>query len=442
LAPAASLERTGIVARRLHSRTVRRALEFAAALVACALAAPAQRALVLDGARVLAPEGDCFVEPCRVVVRAGRIVAVGPPEETAAPDDADHRDLAGLALVPGLIDLHTHLLLRPYDVAAWDDQVLRESLERRTVRAVVHAQLTLEAGFTTVRDLGTEGAGFADVGLRDGIAAGEVPGPRILAATRALVATGCYGPAGFDPRWQMPVGAQVADGADGVRRAVREQIAAGADWIKVYADYRRRPGDLATPTFSVAELRAAVDEAASAGLRVAAHASTDAGILRALEAGVHTIEHGDGASDQALAAMRAQDVVLCPTLAAHEAIVRQRGGSPALARRLNTARATVQRALRAGVTIACGSDAGVFAHGDNAREIELLVECGMSPADALRAATVTAAKALGLDQDIGRIAQALRADLVAVAGDPLADPRALRAVRLVVAGGKVIEPRR
>ena len=223
-------------------------------------------------------------------------------------------------VVPGLIDLHTHLLLHPYDETPWDEQVLKEPLELRTIRGVVQARATLEAGFTTIRELGTEGAGIADVALRDAVVQGLIRGPRILAATRAIVATGCYGPQGFDPRWEVPKGAQEADGVDGVRVAVREQVAAGADWIKFYADYRRRSGASATPTFSLEEMAAIVDEARSAGKPVAAHAQTDEGARRAALAGVATIEHGDGISAETLALMKERGVVLVPTLAALAAI--------------------------------------------------------------------------------------------------------------------------
>ncbi|MCP4663596.1 MAG: amidohydrolase family protein, partial [bacterium] len=211
--------------------------------------------LLLTGARVLNASGDGYLEGHSVVVSDGRILRIAESKQSAAAaPDARRLDLPGLTLLPGLIDAHSHLLLHPYDETSWDDQVLREQLELRTIRGVVAARATLEAGFTTLRDLGTEGAGFADVALRDAAAQGLIEGPRLFVATRALVASGCYGPAGFDPRWTLPKGAQVADGPTGVRRAVREQIAAGADWIKVYADYRRRRGGPSSPTFSQEEL--------------------------------------------------------------------------------------------------------------------------------------------------------------------------------------------
>ncbi|RME36125.1 MAG: amidohydrolase family protein, partial [Planctomycetota bacterium] len=226
--------------------------------------APAEpKPLLLLGAKVLDPAGRRLLDDRAVLIEHGRITTVAPASSIRLDDNRDVLDLSGLVLIPGLIDLHTHLLLHPYDEASWNDQVLKEPLGLRTARAVAAAEATLHAGFTTIRDLGTEGAGYADVGIREAIRLGVVPGPRVYAVTRAIVATGCYGPSGFDPRWSMPKGAQVADGVDGVRRAVREQIAAGADWIKVYADYRRRPGERPTPTFSLEELRAIVAEANS-----------------------------------------------------------------------------------------------------------------------------------------------------------------------------------
>ena len=395
-------------------------------------------ALQLVCSHVLAPDGEHWLA-ARIRIEGERISAV-----ESAPGAQESPELQGLYLVPGLIDLHTHLLLHAYDETSWDDQVLKESLELRTIRATKQALDTLQAGFTTVRELGTEGAGFADVALRDAIRKGITDGPRIFAATRAIVATGCYGPAGFDPRVVVPKGAQEADGADGVRKAVREQLAAGADWIKVYADYRRAPGEPATATFSLEELKAAVEEARSAGKPVAAHASTDEGVRRAVLAGVATIEHGTEASEATLALMKEHGTVLVPTLAAAEAIARYGGwkeGQPEPAR-LARAKAYVRKARELGVVIACGSDAGVFAHGQNAREIELLATCGMSPAEALRAATSVAARVLRREQELGRIEKGCAADLVALGADPLANPAALRDVRGVWKGGVATGGRR
>ena len=400
--------------------------------------------VLFTGAAVLDPAGERLLEDHAVLVRGGRIVAVAPLATIDAPSTARRVALDGLTLVPGLIDLHTHLLLRPYDEATWNDQVLKESLELRTIRATTAARATLEAGFTTIRELGTEGAAYADVALRDAIARNIVPGPRIFAATRALVATGCYGPSGFDPRWNVPKGAQTADGVDGVRRAVREQIAAGADWIKVYADYRRRPGDSATPTFSQSELNAIVDEARSAGLPVAAHAVTDEAISRAVRAGVATIEHGTNASDKVLSLMRERGVVMCPTLAASEAMARYSGWKPGEPEhpRIKASREMFARLRESGVTIACGSDAGVFAHGDNIRELELMVAYGLSATAALQSATTVAAAVLGEENDLGRIAEGFKADVIAVRGNPLKDPSVLRRPTVVVKAGRIVIDRR
>jgi imidazolonepropionase-like amidohydrolase len=404
---------------------------------------PAPTPLLLTGARVLDPAGDRLLDGRDVLIENGRIAAVGPTGTLPVPAGTRKVDLSGLTLIPGLIEMHSHLLLHPYDETSWDDQVLKEPLELRTIRAVVAAKATLEAGFTTVRDLGTEGAGFADVALRDAIAQGMIPGPRVVAATRAIVATGSYGPAGFDPRWDIPKGAQVVDGPVEMRKAVRQQIAAGADWIKVYADYRRRPG-VTTPTLTEEEMAAAVDEARSAHLLVAAHASTEEGIRRAVLAGVKTIEHGTAATDELLALMKQKDVALVPTLAASEAVSRYAGWKPGEPepQRIKESREMFARALKSGVTVANGSDVGVFAHGRNARELELMVAYGMSPAQALRAATVTAAAVLRKEQELGRIAPGYLADLVAVKGNPLVDISAIEQPAVVVKEGKIALDRR
>ena len=397
-------------------------------------------AVLLTGARVLDSDGEGWLEDHSVFIAGGRISRIGPEETMRLADDVRLIDLEGFYLLPGLIDLHSHLLLHPYDETSWNDQVLRESLELRTVRGVAAAQATLRAGFTTLRDLGTEGAAYADVALRDAIEQGIVPGPRVLASTRAIVAVASYGPSGFDPRWKMPKGAQEANGVAGVRRAVREQVAAGADWIKVYADYRRRPGAPSTPTFSQEELDALVGEATDAGVPVSAHAATDEGIRRSVLAGAKTIEHGYGASREVLELMRSRNVVLCPTLAASEAMAIYGGWTPGTPEpdRVRESREMFQRALEVGVTIATGSDVGVFSHGDNAREVELMVAYGMSAVEALRATTSVAAKVIEQGEDLGRVAEGFVADLIAVRDDPLRDPAALRNPSFVMKEGVVM----
>jgi imidazolonepropionase-like amidohydrolase len=418
-----------------------------AVLLTASLASPAPAPpapLLLTGARVLDSTGERLLDGQDVLIEGGRISRIAAAGTLQAPSGAQRLDLRGLTLIPGLIELHSHLLLHPYNETPWDDQVLKEPLELRTIRGVVAARATLEAGFTTVRDLGTEGAGYADVSLRDAIAAGMIPGPRVFASTRALVASGSYGPAGFDPRWDMPKGAQVVDGPDAMRKAVREQIAAGADWIKVYADYRRRPGGPSTATFTQEEIAAAVDEARSAGLPVAAHASTEEGIRRAVNAGVATIEHGTGVTDELLALMKKKGVALVPTLAAYDAIARYAGWKPGDPDppRIREGKEMFARALKSGVTIANGSDVGVFAHGENAREPELMVAYGMSPRDALRAATATAAAVLRQEKNLGHVAAGYLADLIAVRGNPLEDVKVLEKPAVVVKGGQIAIDRR
>jgi imidazolonepropionase-like amidohydrolase len=378
-----------------------------------------------------------------VVLTSGEIVAAAGPADEVRPGAGTRVvDLAGATLLPGLIEGHTHLLLHPYDETPWTDQVLIEPLGERVARATVHAQATLAAGFTTARDLGTEGAGTVDTGVKSAIDKGVVPGPRLFIASRALVATGSYGPIGA-PEHSLPLGAEQADGVAEVTRVVRDQIGRGADWVKVYADYRWGPQGAARPTFSIEELRAAVETAAASGRAVAAHAATPEGMMRATLAGAKTIEHGSGGTPEVFRLMAKSGVALCPTLAAGEAISRYRGwnkGEEDPPERVVSQRQSFREALAAGVTICAGSDAGVFSHGDNAVELELMVEYGMTALDVLAAATSVNARVLGL-ADRGRIEPGLLADLVAVDGDPSLEIAALRRVRLVLKGGTVVDGR-
>lgn len=378
---------------------------------------------------LLAEDGATWLEDMVVETILDGIALVRP---FAAEADRDAQDFGDSWVVPGLIDLHTHLLLHPYNERSWDDQVRSESLELRTLRAGKQALDTLLAGFVAVRELGTEGAGFADVALKTAIQEDIVRGPRVYTATRAIVLRGCYGPDPENP--STPKGAQCVAGEDEIRNAVREQAAAGADWIKVYADYRHGSKGPVAPTFSLAELQVLCAEAARCKLPVAAHATTEEGIRRAVVAGVRTIEHGAGASAETLALMVQKGVVLCPCLAANEAIVRYAGHQGPIVERLNVAKAGFQRALAAGVTIACGSDAGVFAHGANARELLLMVEYGMTPQQALASATSVAAKVLGAS-DLGVVRKGARCGLVFLRNDPLRDISALQSVQAVVREG-------
>jgi imidazolonepropionase-like amidohydrolase len=373
-----------------------------------------------------------------VLVENDRITAAGPAAQLTLPAGGRTLELPGLTLLPGLIEGHSHLLLHPYNETPWNDQVLLESQALRVARATVHAQRTLLAGFTTARDLGTEGAAYADVGLKQAIDKGIIPGPRLLVATRALVATGSYGPK-LSVDEDVPQGAQEADGVDGIIRAVREQMGKGADVVKVYADYRWGPGGSAQPTFSQEELALIVQTARSAGRGVVAHASTPEGMRRAVLAGVETIEHGDDGTPEVFQLMKKRGVALCPTVAATEAIAQykgwKKGQDAVLPPRVQQKHLSVQAALKAGVTLALGGDVGVFAHGDNAREMELLVhDYGLTPLQVLRQATSGNAQIFHL-ADRGRISPGLLADLVAVAGSPTQDVAAVRQVRLVMKGG-------
>jgi imidazolonepropionase-like amidohydrolase len=423
-----------------------RAITLALACVLIPLPVAAQQAADTPRATLLVPSAvwdgvaDAPVKGWAVLLRGDRIVAAGPAGEIQAPPDADRVELPGTTLIPGLIEGHSHLFLHPYDETLWDDQVLKEAAGFRMVAAVAHAAATVRAGVTTVRDLGTEGVADFDAQLRRAVDRGLVPGPRILTSNRAIVAVGSYAPRRADYAFEPPQGAEEASGPDAIVRAVRRQAAEGADWIKVYADFSVGPRGEVLPTFSVEELRALVETAHALGRPVAAHATSAEGMRRAALAGVQTIEHGDGGTPEVFRLMKEKKVAWCPTLAASEAYAEYfdgwRKGAGEVPPRVVQSRAAFRAGLAAGVTICFGGDVGVFPHGDNVRELVLMVENGMTPLAALRAATSGNALSFGHEHRLGRIAPGFAADLVAVQGDPTRDVMALRSVEAVFAAGR------
>lgn len=386
-------------------------------------------------------DGEQMHEGWAVIVTGDKITAAGSSSQVKSPQDAIQVKVPGSTLLPGLIEGHSHLLLYPYNITDWDTQVLKESDSYRTARATVHARNTLLAGFTTVRDLGTEGAGYSDVALKRAINENIIPGPRMIVAGRAIVSTGSYGPKGFDTDFEIMLGAEAADGNDLIR-VVRDQIGKGADFIKVYADYRWGTKGEDQPSFTLDELKLINDVTRSSGRYLVCHAKSKEGMKRAILAGAETIEHGDFLDEEIAQLMKEHRVTYFATLGAVDAIQQYRGwkkgkekDTPAIEQKKNS----FKIALHAGVTIGMGGDVGVFHHGENVYEMELMVEYGMKPLDVLRSATTVNSRALHMENEIGSIKPQHLADLVIVSGDPSKNISDLRKVEWVMKNGVVIK---
>jgi len=398
----------------------------------------ADKPMAIMAARLIDGRGGAVVAPAVIVVRGNRIESIGG----AVPADAQTIDLGDMTLLPGLIDAHTHILLQG-DLTSedYDEQLFKESMPYRALRASRAVKIALDHGFTTLRDVETEGAMYTDVDVKRAIDNGVIPGPRLFVSTRAMSVTGGYGPSGYSPEITYPMGVQIVDGVEGGRKAVREQIAHGADWIKVYADrsyFVQKDGTLSsTPTFTPEEMKAIVDEAHRLRHKVAAHAMARPGIENALNAGVDSIEHGIAIPDDLLDMMLAKGVYLCPTLTVTEYVAPGRGGVwmkiPAFHRD------SFQRALRKGVKIAFGTDAGGFPWDavSEAKEFEYETQYGMTPMQAIQSATRTAAELLGVSDQIGTLEAGKFADVVAVPGNPLTDITAMERVGFVMKDGQI-----
>ncbi len=384
-------------------------------------------------------DGEEMHENWIVLVTGNTISYVGEASGVKVPKNTTKINLKGRTVMPGLIEGHSHLLLHPYNETTWNDQVLKESPVERAIRGTVHAKNSLMAGITTTRDLGAEGAGYTDVYLKKTIEKGIVVGPRMLVAGPAIVATGAYGPKGFHDGVQVPLGAEPASGVPEVIQTVRKQLGNGADFIKIYADYRWTPGAPSQPTFLQEEIDAMVATATSAGSYVVAHASTPEGMRRAIQGGVETIEHGDGGTLEIFKMMKEKGIGFCPTLAAGDAITQYGGwkkGIDSEPERIRNKKKSFKLALESDVAIVFGGDVGVFSHGENYRELELMVEYGMSASDALKSATSLNAKIFHLEK-LGRLQKGFLADIIAIKGKPDKDISHMRSVNFVMKNGEV-----
>lgn len=412
--------------------------------IVLALILGAPQLIVVKATRLYDGRTDKTVSPGVVQIEGERIKAVGG----AVPQGAQVIDLGDATLLPGLIDSHTHLFLQGEDPkeGGYDAQLLKQGIALRTVRATVSARRALEQGFTTIRDVETEGAGYGDIGIKQAVERGYIPGPRIFASTRAISTTAGYNLEGYAPELDLIKGAQIVDGPVEARRAAREQLGHGADWLKVYMTHRSwvdKQGNLVSqPTLTVEELKAIVDEAHGWHRKVACHAYGGIGMRRALDGGCDSIEHGLELNDADVAQMVKQGTWLCPTLAVYE---QNWDDEKTPEGQRDRKRAAVhgpsfQRALKAGVRIAFGTDVGGFSWSEPiAQEFPRMVELGMSPVAALRSATAAAAEMLDRQGELGVLAKGAYADVVAVRGNPLQDVGALSHVFFVMKGGTVFK---
>jgi imidazolonepropionase-like amidohydrolase len=420
---------------------MRRTLTLAMALFP-ALAGAAHPVTAIKAGRLLDVANEQVRENVVIVVENGRVREIA----ATVPEGATVIDLGRHHVLPGFIDGHTHVLLQGDATAAdYDDQLLKESLPYRALRATRAMRIALEHGFTTLRDIGNEGAGFTDVDLKRAVAAGVIAGPRLFVATKALAPTGAYGLSGYDWQISVPKGVEMCDGADDCRRAVRDQIAHGADWIKVYADrsyYKQPDGQIRSlPNFTLYEMTAIVDQAHRTRRKVAAHSMTPTGHAIAVAAGVDSIEHGDVLDDATISAMVQRKIYWCPTLTVSDFVAGPRSvTNPIWADLLAATKESFVRARKAGVPIVLGTDAGGFDWDkiNQAEEFGRYVALGMTPWQALRSGTVTAAAMLGQEGTLGVIAPGSRADIVALLDNPLQNITATERVSFVMKDGIVV----
>ncbi|MGH9908774.1 MAG: amidohydrolase family protein [Pyrinomonadaceae bacterium] len=405
-----------------------------------------QSVALIKAGKLIDVRAGRVVENQGILIEGERIKAVGPFAEIArnAPPKVRLVDLSRATVLPGLADCHTHILLQgDITSAEYDEQILKESIPYRTIRATVAARTGLLNGFTTMRDLETEGAMYADVDVKTAINRGVIPGPRMFVATRAFSATGMYPVLGYSWELKMPEGVQIVDGADNIRRAVREQVKYGADWIKFYADRRYFIKDGALHSwlnFTDEEMKAIVDEAHRLGRRVAAHAMGREGIEASLKVGVDSIEHGFGLDEEMMELMVRQGTYWCPTIyvGVYVAEGRAAAGAPIWLTMRDMEAKAFRLAVTKGVKIAYGTDAGGYAWTENqAKEFAYMVRYGMTPMQAIQSATIVAANLLERPNDLGAVESGKYADIIAVAGDPLRDISELERVRFVMKGGEV-----